>query len=174
MEIWKPLIYHGKRLSEWHEVSNKGRIRNARTGTVYRLAKNKQGYLQVCLTTGSRSSKKAIKVHRAVAETFLEKKDIKDVVNHKDGNKENNQVDNLEWCSQSENTIHAIKLGLIDTSRNSGERNVNTKFTKEQVEAIRAAYKPRDKFLGTRGLARITGVDHMTISRIVRKRVWKS
>jgi predicted DNA binding protein len=173
VEVWKPLIYHGDLLSNWHEVSSEGRIRNTRTGTIYKLARNKKGYLQVCLTTGTRSSRQAIRVHRAVAETFLVKEHEEYVVNHKDGNKENNRVDNLEWCSLSENTLHAIRIGLIDTKKTAGERSGHTKFTKEQVEAIRAAYRPGDRLLGTRGIARITGVDHMTISRIVRREVWK-
>ena len=48
-------------------------------------------------------------VHRLVAICFLEKKDDKNIVNHKDGNKKNNNLDNLEWCTSSENTIHFYK-----------------------------------------------------------------
>lgn len=69
------------------------------------------GYLNVVLMKdGKRIAKKT---HRLMAETFLEKPSGKDHVNHKDGNKKNNFIENLEWCNRSENVRHAIKIGLI-------------------------------------------------------------
>lgn len=63
-----------------------------------------------CVTLGRNNARM---IHRIVAETFLPKLNDKNQVNHKDGNKLNNNLNNLEWCTQSENTIHAYKLGLI-------------------------------------------------------------
>lgn len=170
-EVWKTLVYQNAVFSEKYEVSTFGRIRNNQTGTILRLRENRKGYLQVCLSNG-RNKKRVVRVHKAVAETFLSKKREKDVVNHIDGNKQNNCVENLEWCSISENTLHAMRLGLIDPEKNCGERNGNTKLSKEKVEEIKRLYKPRDRNFGTRGLAKMYGVDHMTISRIVRGKTW--
>lgn len=55
---------------------------------------------------------KNYKLHRIIAECFLEKQELKNQVNHKDCNKLNNEVSNLEWCNNSENQLHAYKHGL--------------------------------------------------------------
>ena len=68
------------------------------------------GYVYVYLYKNSK--KKTLKVHRLVAETFLENKENKKQVNHKDGVKTNNCVENLEWATQSENQRHAFVIGL--------------------------------------------------------------
>lgn len=67
------------------------------------------GYLTVCLYKGGKKYNK--KVHRLVAETFLENVGEKKEVNHKDGNKRNNRLDNLEWVTAKENTRHAHAMG---------------------------------------------------------------
>lgn len=64
----------------------------------------------VCLSKSK--THKNYKVHRLVAETFILNQKNKPEVNHKDGNKSNNNISNLEWCTSSENQIHAFKTGL--------------------------------------------------------------
>lgn len=73
------------------------------------------GYYIVCLKKLDGTYKK-ISVHRLVAQTFIVNPDNKPQVNHKDGNKLNNHVNNLEWVTSQENIIHAHKLGLSKTS----------------------------------------------------------
>ena len=104
-------------------------------GRWLKLAEDRFGYLYVGLFKGGKIKK--LKVHRLVAQAFLH--DVgKPHVNHKDGNKKNNHVDNLEWCTPKENKIHAFKTGLtkmqpsqIEASRrnimmyNLSKRNVN-------------------------------------------------
>ena len=103
-EIWKGIKDYPK-----YEVSNLGRIRNIKTGRI--LKPNFSGrYYSVELFNETGSKRKNI--HRLVAEAFVERKSGQDVVNHIDGNSFNNSASNLEWCTVTENNIHAIKNGL--------------------------------------------------------------
>jgi hypothetical protein len=113
---------------------------------------------------------KTVKVHRVVAEAFIPNPDNLPQVNHKDGNKQNNCVENLEWCSASENQKHAFRLGLKTVD---GENNPSHKLTPEQVEFIRTNYIPRHCEFGTTALGKRFSVHRKTISRIVNQQSWK-
>lgn len=118
-EVWKPISeYEG-----FYEVSNTGKVRSLdhfrKSGFGSYFMKGRElkqnfgnsGYLQVGLSKFG--SKKFVMVHRLVAKTFLENKSSScTAVNHKDGNKSNNNVSNLEWVTYSENQTHAYKNGL--------------------------------------------------------------
>lgn len=71
-------------------------------------------YLTVMLRARTLGLNKYPTVHRLVADAFIPNPENKSTVNHKDGNKENNCVENLEWATNKENTQHATKTGLID------------------------------------------------------------
>lgn len=71
---------------------------------------NERGYMKVNLYDAGGKCKKKY-VHRLVAETFINNPENKPNVNHIDANVKNNNVKNLEWCTQSENILHAVKLG---------------------------------------------------------------
>ena len=105
MEIWKDI----KDYEEQYEVSSYGRIRNKRTQQILKGDKNSLGYCRVTLYS---PIKKRFFVHRLVAYHFVDGYSEELVVNHKDGNKQNNNVENLEWVTKSENDLHAYKLGL--------------------------------------------------------------
>lgn len=108
MEIWKPIeITKG-----FIEVSSEGRVRSLLRGTPYILKAqvDKKGYMRVRMTI--EREKMSIKVHREVAKAFIPNPNNLPQVNHKDGNKQNNRVDNLEWCTNQENARHAIANGL--------------------------------------------------------------
>lgn len=98
-ELWKGLIYRGEDLSWRFEVSNLGRIRNAKNTHIYIPHKGGIGYYQIC--TNINNKNKNIKVHRAVAETFIPNPNNYRNVLHKDGDRSNNTVDNLEWKFRS-------------------------------------------------------------------------
>jgi hypothetical protein len=134
--MWKTIKDHPN-----YEVCIDGRIRKKhvlltyRTG-VQRLHKQKMlkpdsSKMDYCRVTFSQGNKqKRLSVHRIVAEHFLERIHGKDFVNHKDGNRMNNHVDNLEWCTCSENELHSYRvLGKVNPIR---------KLTDEQVRDIRS------------------------------------
>ncbi len=114
--IWKRLIYHGKDLGDYYLVSNTGEIKGVKTKKIRKKNINHEGYYFVGGSLGSRENQICIKVHRAVAETFLSNPNNYPVINHKDGNKLNNNVKNLEFCTHQYNSLHAVENGLIDTS----------------------------------------------------------
>lgn len=168
-EIWKPLIYQKQEYPNF-EISNKGNLRNANTKKVYKQCVNKQGYCQVCVSLGSRDKKKVFRIHKAVAETFIPNPENKPVPNHKDGNKLNNDVSNLNWATYSENTKHAFDNGFIPLF--FGEENSFSKLTEEDIRYIRNTYIPKDREFGCRALAKKFGVSHQNISRIVNNKIW--
>ena len=81
---------------------------------------NEKGYLSVELWCNYK--RKVKKIHRLVAETFIKNPFFKKEINHKDGNKKNNCVENLEWCTRSENMSHAYRTGLR-TQQSNFKRN---------------------------------------------------
>lgn len=113
------------------------------SGKLLKLRESNCGYLRVAAYIGKKQI--ALSVHRLVAECFIDGKN--EVVNHKDGNKKNNNVENLEWCTRSQNVRHAIKNNLIDTKKNShlkghkGEAHPNSKLNDELVRQIRSEGK---------------------------------
>lgn len=163
-EVWKFLIYQGKDFNDF-EVSNLGNLRNVKTGTLYKQHHNKTGYMQVCVSLGSRNKKKVFKIHRAVAETFIPNPENKSYVNHKDGNKTNNDVCNLEWVTNQENVRYAYDNNLIAPLR--GTKSPYSKLSKDEVEYIRDNYIFRDKEFGCRALANKFNINHATVSRII-------
>jgi len=118
MEIWKDI-----QDNDYYQVSNLGRVKSkerkvphARHGTVYvrerilKPATDSKGYLRVALAKDKSLS--TYKVHRLVADAFLKNRDSKPQVNHINGIKSDNRVDNLEWVTNRENRMHAISNGL--------------------------------------------------------------
>lgn len=113
-EIWKPIEgYEGI-----YSVSNlgniKGVVRPGSSGALLKPVKNHFGYLTVHLY--SHPKNRGFLIHRLVAKAFIPNPENKKTVNHIDGNKENNMVENLEWATYSENHKHAYRMGLKKVS----------------------------------------------------------
>ena len=113
-EIWKRLKYRGKDYGNLYEVSNLGNIRNAKTHKLRKLRINDKGYHVISLSLGSAKNRPTVRVHRLVAEAFIPNPDNKPEINHIDGNKCNNIITNLEWCTPKENVAHALQFGLAN------------------------------------------------------------
>lgn len=170
--MWKNVIYQGKEYDNLL-VSQDGKLKNAITGTEYRLNLTGLGYLGACISLGSRKNRKLFKVHKAVAETFIPNPDNLPEINHKDGNKQNNDISNLEWCSRSQNTKHAWDNNLIDRNKFTGVNNPMAKLNPEKVRFIRDNYIPYDSKYGMRALGRLFGVDKEVIKDIVNNKTWR-
>lgn len=121
LEIWRRLIYQGVDYGDFYHISTTGLIRNAKTLRIRKNCIGDRGYYTVCVSVGCRGSQLTIKVHRAVAETFIPNYFDLPIVNHRDGNKLNNNFWNLEWCTSSYNSIHAFAMGLRVPTRRSFE-----------------------------------------------------
>lgn len=148
-------------------ISSYGRVYSIRGKRWLKYSVPKCGYPQVGLCVHNKRVNYMI--HRLVAQTFLNKPIDKDYVNHIDGNKLNNRVDNLEWVTRSENEKHAYIHGLITPTR--GELSGASKLTWEQVKIIRQMYNKQH--YSTRQLAKIFNVGKSTIQSITSNHTWK-
>lgn len=121
--------YHGR-----YEASNHGNVRNSSTLKILRPGKQSRGYLTVLLYDGSSPKRpKSHLVHRLVMLAFVGTAPTGWQINHLDGDKSNNALWNLEYCTQTHNMRHSIdSLGHC-----VGERNSQCKLTDAQVAAIR-------------------------------------
>jgi hypothetical protein len=119
-EIWKPI----KGYEEYYEISNKGRVRNIKTGQFKKASVGKVGYPVVDICKNGKRKHKYL--HRLLAEHFIPNSENKPQVNHIDGNKTNYQLNNLEWVTSKENIQHAFKTGL-----NKGIANLDDEIIKD-------------------------------------------
>ena len=97
---------------------------------------------------------KQVLVHRIIAQTFIPNPESKKTVNHKDGNKQNNRVENLEWSTQKEQIQHSIKTGL--TVFETGEQARNFKLTNKtvvQIKALLSNHVPQQTIADTYGIS---------------------
>lgn len=152
--------------------------RNAKKRAVLKPATDKKGYLRVGLQIEGKLITQ--KVHRLIAMAFIPNPLNKPMVNHKDWDKKNNNVSNLEWCTAKENTKHAIDNGIfsfqtpeksINTIIKKGELNGVSLLTDKKVLEIRNKFKP--KIYTRKQLATEYNVSEACIKDVLSRRSWK-
>jgi len=174
-EIWKDIAgFEG-----YYQISNLGRVKSLKryhknSDSIMSCPKDGSGYHTANLNKSGNSKRygvhtvkrRTIRVHRLVASMFLENKNNLACVNHKDGNKLNNHVDNLEWASKLENETHALKTGLLD------KRDCSRKLNEKQVRVIKWLKiinpKRSDKEIG-----KFFNVSGFAITDILKGKTWK-
>lgn len=140
-EIWKDI----KGYENLYQISNLGNVRSldrykvtkGRYGEMKAKIKGKvlipcinhDGYKEIVLSKNGKS--KMYRLHRIVAEAFINNDENKNQVNHKNGNKLDNRAENLEWCTCKENIQHALKNNLIKCERRINQYDLKMNFIKE-------------------------------------------
>ena len=153
MEIWKQIT--GLPINRKYEVSNTGKVRNSKNNNIIKTSITNSGYERIIL--GSKYKNKVIwrYIHRLVALAFIGSADGLDI-NHLDGNRLNNNLQNLEICTRRENHLHAFKK--------LGRKVHNIKLTKNQAEKIR--YEINYSGKTQKQIAKDYSVSPMLVSRI--------
>lgn len=144
MEIWKEI----EGFEESYQVSNIGNVRSLDRLTKHYMgglsllkgkdckkSPDKDGYLRSCLTCNG--IKKTFKIHRLVALSFIPNPYNKPQVNHINGIKTDNRVENLEWCTSKENVKHSYEIGLKKIDK--GEKHSQSRITEKDVLEIRSS-----------------------------------
>ena len=163
-EIFKPIDLNPK-----YSVSNFGRVRNNKTNKIL-SPRNLQGYQRVAFYVDGKQTD--FRIHRLVAKAFILSPENKPQVNHINGNKSDNHVNNLEWCTNGENVRHALRTGLIDPRNISlavrGEKHPRAKLSEKQVMEIKKKLKYRTGL----SLAKEYNVTPSLISLIRNNKKW--
>lgn len=169
-EVWKPI----PSLDNKYEASNIGRFRNATTKKILKQFENLHGYM-ILQARPEAYHTVNVRIHRAVAEAFLGPCPDGYVVNHKDGNKKNNFVDNLEYVTSSQNNQHALDNGLRHPSDGkNAKRGSGHYLATISEDIVYEILKIRDQTgYGCRRIAKMFGVSRGVISGILSGRTWK-
>lgn len=169
-EIWKDI----KDYEGLYQISNYGRVKSLERFLckrhvlckILKSGKDKQSYELVALSKANKL--KTFRVHRLVAQAFIPNPDNKPQVNHIDGNKQNNNVDNLEWCTNGENGKHAWDNGL--RTKKYGKDRYNSR----SVYQLTDDYKIIKVWDSIMDIERLLGFNHSDISQCCKHKMNKS
>lgn len=145
-----------------YEVSTTGLIRNRHTQKVLTPSKLRNGYMNIKLYKDFKQ--RNLLLHRVIAIAFIPNPNNLKTVNHKDSNRANNVLENLEWLTQSNNVIHGYINGLHCTK---GVKNGNSKLTVKKVLAIREDKRSYPE------IAIDYGIAPTTVGNIKNRYIWK-
>lgn len=180
-EIWKDI----KGFEGLYQVSDHGRVRSMdrfieysngiiakHKGKLLKFDKskeNKRGQFYLRVTLSKEDKQKRLQVHRLVAKHFIDKVKGKNIINHIDGNPENNHFSNLEWCSYSQNEKHSYDvLGKINQNRKLSDEAIND----IKNNAIKGVF-PFNKIKGNiYEFAKKYNVDRTTVLNILNKKYY--
>jgi hypothetical protein len=156
---------------EGYSVNEHGDVFSTKFNKVVKLKgiNHSRGYLMINIWNNNQ--RKGMLVHRLIAETFIPNLENKPEVNHKNGIKWDNRVQNLEWNTPKENMSHAYATGLKVASPSLGEKHGMAKLTEEQVLEIRKLYSTKKYTLIV--LGKMFDVGIAQISKIVNNKLWK-
>ena len=166
-EIWSTIKDYPQ-----YAVSTYGRVKSLRTGRILQTYCEKRTYDAAALHMDGK--RKDMKVHRLVAMAFIPRVDEKkDVVNHKDHNTHNNHVENLEWCTSSENAIHSYENGRRAEEYHTVRKDIQSKMIAaverpvlclDKEGHVLASYKSASE------ASRVTGISGSLISAVCLKK----
>lgn len=152
-----------------YTISNLGIVRSLLTNKEMKPYITNKGYARVNLRYAKSRDYKSLLVHRLVAMNFLPNPNSYKEINHKDCNRLNNRVDNLEWCDRFYNIKYAFEKGKAS---NKGVRNPNSKLNEDDVRAIKALNNT-GKFYNTE-IAKLFKVSSSTIDMILSNKIWSN
>lgn len=159
-EVWKDVVgYEGL-----YKVSNVGRVKSLKKDMILNVKPHYWGYIIVCLTKDKEEKSK--RVHRLVAEAFIQNPNNYPYINHINCIKTDNRVENLEWCTQSHNVKHNFKMG-VRTLR--GEANNMAKLSTKDVVRIKMGL---EMGLKQKDLGQMFGVSRVAITNINTGKRW--
>jgi uncharacterized protein (DUF433 family) len=166
-EQWRPVDGYPYEVSDQGRLRRLGRASGTRPGLVLKSHPDRMGYRRVGLRRCG-EPQRIVLVHRLVLGAFVGPRRPGFWTNHKNGDKADNRLANLEWLTQSENQIHAYRHHL----QRAGEAHGGAKLTERQVLAIRTRYT--GAYGQQTALGREYGVSQNLISKIVRGEAWTS
>lgn len=161
-ELWKPLLeYKGI------EVSSIGRIRKAANKSrkeriLTEFPKDRDGYYR-CSVQRLDGTWTSQPVHRLVAKAFIPRTKNRDIVNHIDGNRTNNRIENLEWVTLKENVIHSFKFGSRKICKQVPKKTILTDFQVNQIGKLRELYTVNQ-------IAKLFNIEYQSLKNIIHKK----
>jgi len=159
MEYWKSIIgYENKYL-----ISSKGRVKSLKTNKLLKQSLDRS-YFYVCLSKNG--IVKNFRIHRLVALHFIINDQNLPIVNHINGIKKDNRVENLEWCTDKYNRKHAVINGLMSR----GESHYHSKLKDKDIPKIRQLFK---NGLNQVKIGKMYGIHNSTVGDIIKQKQWK-
>lgn len=162
IELWKPVLeYKGI------EASSIGRIRKAANKSrkeriLTEFPKDRDGYYR-CSVQKLDGTWTSQPVHRLVAKAFIDNPENKPAVNHIDGNRNNNRVENLEWVSARENVLHSFKYGTRKCCKDVPKRTLLTDYQISQIDTLRSLYTVSQ-------ISKLFNIEYQSLKNIIHKK----